>query len=238
MSPFGDSGPWADYKASDLIHLALGGIMMNCGYDPEPDGVYDTPPIAPQMWHSYHIAGEMSAIAIIAALYYAVDTGLGQQLSTAVHEAVAKQTESDVPDWIYFQKRHWRATCRHSMPQLGPAEIAVTKDGRWVRPWVRTPSLSVADLQKSIGVLEKYEMAEDLTDEKFRDPEYVASNPALLHIGDVMARFAGRFLFDREIWREFQAAGVGWAPERRPEENISDPHWRARQVGMPGGPLV
>ena len=43
-----------------------------------------------------------------------------------------------------------------------------------------------------------------------------------------MARFTGRFLFKREIWREFQAAGVGWAPERRPEENISDPHWRAR----------
>src|SRR5215471_10068957 len=33
VSPFGDSGPWADFKASDLIHLALGGVMMNCGYD-------------------------------------------------------------------------------------------------------------------------------------------------------------------------------------------------------------
>src|SRR5438552_773845 len=29
MSPFGDEGPWVDYKASDLIHLALGGPMMN-----------------------------------------------------------------------------------------------------------------------------------------------------------------------------------------------------------------
>src|SRR6185437_7990429 len=25
VSPFGDHGPWADFKASDLVHLALGG---------------------------------------------------------------------------------------------------------------------------------------------------------------------------------------------------------------------
>src|SRR5215472_15075886 len=57
MTPFGDVGPWAGFKGSDLVHLALGGVAMNCGYDPEPGGSYDLPPIAPQMWHAYHIAG-------------------------------------------------------------------------------------------------------------------------------------------------------------------------------------
>jgi crotonobetainyl-CoA:carnitine CoA-transferase CaiB-like acyl-CoA transferase len=42
MTPFGDDGPWVDFKGSDLIHLALGGIMMNCGYDPDPNLQYDT----------------------------------------------------------------------------------------------------------------------------------------------------------------------------------------------------
>src|ERR1700745_2589508 len=37
MTPFGDDGPWVDFKGSDLIHLALGGVMMNCGYDPDPN---------------------------------------------------------------------------------------------------------------------------------------------------------------------------------------------------------
>ena len=36
VTPFGDDGPWANFKGSDLIHLALGGVMMNCGYDPAP----------------------------------------------------------------------------------------------------------------------------------------------------------------------------------------------------------
>ena len=79
VSPFGDHGPWADFKASDLVHLALGGVMMNCGYDPAPGGKYDLPPIAPQMWHAFHIAGEQLAVAIIAALLYRWRTGKGQQ---------------------------------------------------------------------------------------------------------------------------------------------------------------
>ena len=70
MTPFGDDGPWKDFKGSDLIHLALGGIMMNCGYDPDPNFEYDTPPIAPQIWHAYHIAGEQLATGIIAALIH------------------------------------------------------------------------------------------------------------------------------------------------------------------------
>ena len=28
MTPFGDDGPWKDFHGSDLIHLALSGIMM------------------------------------------------------------------------------------------------------------------------------------------------------------------------------------------------------------------
>ena len=99
MTPFGDDGPWADFKGSDLIHLALGGVMMNCGYDPNPNGVYDTPPIAPQVWHAYHIAGEQLATGIIAALIARHRTGHGQDVSVAVHEAVSKNPELDIMHW-------------------------------------------------------------------------------------------------------------------------------------------
>ena len=96
MSPFGDDGPWASYRGSDLVHLALGGVMMNCGYDPDPDGAYDLPPIAPQMWHAYHVAGEQLSMGILAALVFRHRTGMSQQVSCAVHEAVAKCTEVDL----------------------------------------------------------------------------------------------------------------------------------------------
>ncbi len=114
ISPFGDTGPWADYAASDLILLALGGIMMNCGYDPDPAGHYETPPIAPQMWQAYHIGGEMTAMAILGALNFRLSSGRGQRLSTSVHDAVSKNTETDLPDWVFLAQRHQRLTCRHS----------------------------------------------------------------------------------------------------------------------------
>src|ERR1700684_986023 len=88
MTPFGNDGPWADFKSSDLIHLALGGVMMNCGYDPDPNLHYDTPPIAPQVWHAYHIAGEQLATGIIAALIHRHRSGRGQAVSGAGHGAV------------------------------------------------------------------------------------------------------------------------------------------------------
>ena len=75
VTPFGDDGPWSGFKGSDLVHLALGGVMMNCGYDPDPSGQYDLPPIAPQMWHAYHVAGEQLSFSLVAALLYRFRTG-------------------------------------------------------------------------------------------------------------------------------------------------------------------
>src|SRR5262249_14220043 len=96
ITPFGDDGPWRDFHGSDLIHLALGGIMMNCGYDPDPKLEYDTPPIAPQVWHAYHIAGEQMATGIIAALIHRERSGEGQDVSLAIHDAGSKNPEPDL----------------------------------------------------------------------------------------------------------------------------------------------
>ena len=133
ISPFGDDGPWADFQGSDLVHLALGGVSMNCGYDPNPRRGYDTPPVAPQMWQAYQIAGEMAAIGILGALNYRRDGGSGQRVSVAVHEAVSMNTETDLPDWVYLRRSHARQTCRHSSPR--PPWLALTKDGRWLLPY-------------------------------------------------------------------------------------------------------
>src|SRR6201981_3074843 len=90
MTPFGDDGPWKDFRSSDLIHLALGGIMMNCGYDPDPNFQYDTPPTAPPIWHAFPIACEQLATGIIAALIHRARSAQGQDVSVAIHEAVSK----------------------------------------------------------------------------------------------------------------------------------------------------
>ena len=104
LTPFGDDGPWAGFATSDLVSLALGGVVMNCGYDPDPAGHYDLPPIAPQAWHSFHIAGEQLVIGIVSALLYRLRSGLGQKVSVAIHEAVAKNTEIDLMSWVMLRQ--------------------------------------------------------------------------------------------------------------------------------------
>ena len=63
MTPFGDDGPWKDFKGSrphpprarrgdDELRLRPRSRRLE----------YDMPPIAPQIWHAYHIAGEQMAI--------------------------------------------------------------------------------------------------------------------------------------------------------------------------------
>jgi crotonobetainyl-CoA:carnitine CoA-transferase CaiB-like acyl-CoA transferase len=234
MSAFGDQGPWADFKGSDLVHLALGGVMMNCGYDPAPGGTYDLPPIAPQMWHAYHIAGEQLAMAIIAALLYRWRTGKGQYLSCAIHEAVAKCTEVDLMSWVMRHAPVLRQTCRHARETVSSfPSIAHTKDGRWVMANLGTRPGDVARLT---ALLERYGMTSGLSAEQSTGPQGGRFVPGTApetaqgpHPMEAVQRFVRAFTYANIPWREAQEAGMLWAPLRKPHENALDPHWLARQ---------
>ena len=160
MTPFGEDGPWANFKSSDLIHLALGGVMINCGYDPDPNLEYDTAPIAPQIWHAYHIAGEQLATGIIAALIHRERSGEGQDVSVAIHEAVFRRNpEQDIMYWVMRRVPLWRLTNRHAaeFPNHSPG-ICHTKDGRWFI----THGMGARDLKNLVPLLSKYGAEADL----------------------------------------------------------------------------
>jgi crotonobetainyl-CoA:carnitine CoA-transferase CaiB-like acyl-CoA transferase len=233
ITPFGDDGPWADFKGSDLIHLALGGIMMNCGYDPAPGWEYDTPPIAPQIWHAYHIAGEQLATGVIAALIARHRTGQGQDVSVAVHEAVSKNPELDIMHWVMRRVPLWRLTNRHAVetPNHNPS-ISHTKDGRWYI----SHGVGPRDLNNLVPFLSKYDAQADLqppppdADLKARAvPGSTASDETRAHMLDIIQRFVRSWTYADMPWREAQDAGLLWAPIRKPHENALDEHWLKRK---------
>jgi crotonobetainyl-CoA:carnitine CoA-transferase CaiB-like acyl-CoA transferase len=233
ITPFGDDGPWAQFKGSDLVHLALGGVMMNCGYDPDPALRYDTPPIAPQIWHAYHIAGEQLATGVIAALIHRHRTGEGQDVAVAVHEAVSKNPELDVMHWVMRRVPLWRLTNRHAVetPNHSPS-ISHTKDGRWFI----SHGMGARDLQNLVPLLSRYGMQADLqppppdADLKARQvPGSAAGDEARAHMLDVVQRFIRAWTYADMPWREAQDAGLLWAPLRKPHENALDEHWLRRK---------
>ena len=232
ITPFGDEGPWKDWKSSDLVHLALGGVMMNCGYDMTPADTYDLPPIAPQVWHAYHIAGEQMAVGLTAALFHRQRTGEGQDVSIAVHEAVSKNTEVDLMTWVMRRSPVYRQTGRHAVekPTHTP-NMSYTKDGRWLMSW----GVSARDKAKLIPYLQHYNMEADLqppaetADLAARAvPGSAGATEESNHIQDVIQRFVRAFRYADVPWHEAQNAGLLWAPIRKPHENALDEHWLSR----------
>ena len=107
--------------------------MMNCGYDPRPDGGYDLPPIAPQMWQAYHYRRRAGRHGDRGGPRAAAADGRGQHLSSAIHEAVSKCTEMDLTAWTMRALPFYRQTCRHAHLSVSTVPtIAYTKDGRWI----------------------------------------------------------------------------------------------------------
>jgi crotonobetainyl-CoA:carnitine CoA-transferase CaiB-like acyl-CoA transferase len=231
MTDFGDDGPWSAFRASDLVHLALGGPMMNCGYDPQPDGTYDQPPIAPQSWHAFIIASEQLAIGVLGALVHQQRTGQGQRVTCAIHEAVAKSTELDLMNWVMRRIPVFRQTCRHASETVSTVPtIAQTKDGRWFV----TMRMGTADDQKIVDFLAEHGLQVDLGEDSAAvstGREIPGSGTATergARFSEVMQRFVRKFSYEGMPWRDAQRRGIVCAPLRKPHENVSDDHWRAR----------
>ena len=230
LTPFGEDGPWAGFATSDLVSLALGGVVMNCGYDPDPTGKYDLPPIAPQAWHSFHIAGEQLVIGIVSALLYRLRSGLGQKVSVAIHEAVAKNTEIDLMSWVMLRQPVYRQTCRHALATITNPSISYTKDGRW------NLSMHVGERDRRFlrPFMERYGLAEgmssaDVAGEPAPGVRPVAGASSAATAGvEYVQRLTRRFTYPDLPWQEAQRAGLLWSPVRKPHENADDEHWRSR----------
>jgi crotonobetainyl-CoA:carnitine CoA-transferase CaiB-like acyl-CoA transferase len=231
MTPFGDDGPWASYRGSDLVHLALGGPVMNCGYDPLPDGRYDLPPIAPAAWQSYIIAGEQLVIGILAAVYHQRRTGQGQYLSCAVHEAVAKSTELDLMNWVMRRSPLFRQTCRHAAEKVSAVPtIAQTKDGRYLvtMPMGAKNEAQVAAFLAARGIASDLGGTGGSEDGKRAIPGSSAVGERSTRLVELVQRFVRKHSYATLPWLQAQAAGVICAPLRKPHENVADEHWQAR----------
>jgi crotonobetainyl-CoA:carnitine CoA-transferase CaiB-like acyl-CoA transferase len=236
LTPFGEDGPWSGFKGGDLVQLALGGVLMNCGYDPGIDGTYDTPPIWPQAFQSLHIAGEQLSMAVIAALFWRAKSGQGQMLTCAIHEAVAKCTEVDLMSWVMLRTPFSRQTCRHSAPSPSAPTIAQTKDGRWVNAMTLSGGFGrnkLRDFLATFGIgASTDEPTTKETDSENRPRRVPGVGDQLSEDTqrdiELVQRLTRRTLFESVPWKEAQEAGLLWAPIRKPHENALDDHWLHR----------
>jgi crotonobetainyl-CoA:carnitine CoA-transferase CaiB-like acyl-CoA transferase len=226
ITPFGLSGPYRELKATDLTQMAMGGIMAVCGYDPDADLKYDTPPIAPAMWQAYHIAGEYAAIAIMAAINFRDLSGEGQFIDVSVHEAVNTCTEIAIPTYIYNGQLVLRQTARHAFPHVTQFRLSKSCDDVYMlaslSPFERE-ARAFAQLADQVGI------EHVLNTPEYKQLEKEDPRAAYTYRNDLIEQLVAR-LPAQEVFERAQALGLAWSPIRRPEDNLTDQHFNARHT--------
>ncbi|MCX6022931.1 MAG: CoA transferase, partial [Chloroflexi bacterium] len=90
--PFGQTGPYSMYKATDLVNMALGGFMYVSG-DEDRSPVRLTFPI------SYSHAGAEAAAAMMLASYHRDATGEGQFIDVSIQQCVVWTLMNTTVTW-------------------------------------------------------------------------------------------------------------------------------------------
>ena len=112
ITPFGQSGPYRDFKGPDIVVWALSGFLNLCG-DPERPPVRFSFPLA------YFMACGEAAIGSMLAHHYRVMTGEGQWVDTSAQSACGWPCSDARTIWEIFQKDQERAGGRRyrTMPK-------------------------------------------------------------------------------------------------------------------------
>ncbi|MDD5093352.1 MAG: CaiB/BaiF CoA-transferase family protein [Dehalococcoidia bacterium] len=104
ITPFGQSGPYKDYKASDIVSVAMGGLMYVTG-DP------DRPPVRVSVEQSHLHAGAQAAIGSLLALHHRTLTGEGQIVDVSIQESMIPAIPELLSHWEFGQRK---------VPRSGP----------------------------------------------------------------------------------------------------------------------
>ena len=231
ITPFGLTGPWRDWQATDLISLALGGPMMSTGYDD-----HELPPIRSDGEHSLAMGGEFATAAILAALLERQRSGLGQLIDVSIHEAVSSTVEGAFPNWEYMGELVQRQTGRHSSVNPTPPWQYRCTDGAYVLLMGGGVPRDAQIWDNLLAWMDESASAEDLHDPKYKDAIFQGprrQSPERRHIQEVIGRFV-QTMTAEQVYRRSQSMRLPWGTVRLPEDNLDDPHWEDRDFFAEG----
>ncbi|HSH90884.1 MAG TPA: CoA transferase [Ramlibacter sp.] len=102
ITPFGQTGPYADFEAEDIVALALGGMLSLGGYP-------DTAPMRVHGDQAIMCANMYGAVAAMIAVSQAELTGQGENIDVSMQEAVVLGMENAIQfyDLEHTVRKRW-----------------------------------------------------------------------------------------------------------------------------------
>jgi crotonobetainyl-CoA:carnitine CoA-transferase CaiB-like acyl-CoA transferase len=102
ITHFGQKGPFRNYKGSELVDSAMGGVLENTGYP-------DRPPVKEALDSVYFHANAAAALGTLMSHYYREISGEGQQVDVSIQEVATSRVTECLVSWEwdkYLVKRN------------------------------------------------------------------------------------------------------------------------------------
>jgi CoA:oxalate CoA-transferase len=205
ISGFGQTGPYAQLPALDIIVQAMGGIMSVTG---EPN----SPPIRPGVSLGDSVAGLFTALSIVSALHQRERTGTGQYIDTSMLDCQVTLMENALARYFASGEVPGPLGSRH--PAASPFQSFATSDGHIVVAMLTDDPEAWRRFCDAVG---RHELSDD---QRYADNESRVANhhllePALAEL--FAARPSGQWL------ERLQAASIPCAPVNTVAQMAADP---------------
>jgi crotonobetainyl-CoA:carnitine CoA-transferase CaiB-like acyl-CoA transferase len=209
ITGFGSTGPYRQYKAPDIVGLAMGGLMYLCG---EPDG----PPVPPGGQQGDHLAALNGVTGTLIALWHREMSGEGQHVDVSMQAAVANTLETT--HQAYDFNREVRTRFGHT--REGAAYILPCRDG-----YVALICGSKLGWPQLVRWMQDEGCGEAVRDERLLDDIYRFEHNAEVHAA-LQAFFATKTT--QEVYAEAQRRRLPLAPVNTPRDLVESPQLQAR----------
>ena len=235
ITGFGQTGPHAHYKWSDIVGVAMGG-MMNLA------GEKEDPPNRPYGNQGYACAGIDGAAGTMMALVHRDNTGEGQQVDVSMQETLSINMETAMVTYDMNHRVATRTGSRGVIPiDIPGIGIYDTKDGQ-IFAYLGTPG--GAPWTVMLDWMNREGLAEDLNDEPnlgliqglnlrfltglVSEPEKLGERIKLLsHLFEVFKRFCAS-MSKWTLYEEAQKQRLMIGIVSTPEDLAKNPQFAAR----------
>lgn len=213
ITEFGQSGPYRDWKGSEIVDFAMSSTMIGSGFpEKAPCNLPGTP--------AYDAASLVAAMSIVASLYHRGSTALGQYIDVSVHES----SRLGLYPWplpIYSYNLNPDSPPPPPESRLGASIYPVypCKDG-----FVRVIALTPRQWDALVKVLGEPEV---LLLPEWRDFMYRIGNAADLYA--LMLEFTMKSTM-AELFEAGHREGVPIVPIYDVAGFVNSPHTRAREL--------
>jgi benzylsuccinate CoA-transferase BbsE subunit len=214
ITPFGQVGPYRDYPATDLTALALGGVLLECGWP-------DRPPVTLGALQAYHQVGGQAATGTLVAVLARDSTSTGQHVDVSIQASMPVCLLTRIPTFLTTGEFEGRGGDIHrsSINGVFPCRDGYVdirfrpRAGRW---------------QRVVQWIDSAGMAQDLTDEKYIEFKYRSVPENAQHIDEVFREFF-MTMGKEELMDQAQRNGFEVGAIYTAEDLLRDPQLVARR---------